>query len=139
MVVHITGIRRRVRIHEVAAEGDVGAGVAVEGILWILLEQEPHGVHGSQADHHALALHLAALLAVVVVGDGLHLLAVLDQHDRQQLLGELAHGEREVVDAGDAAAEAPRVGVEVMTHIDQQSVEGHSPLGASGDAAAPGG
>lgn len=113
-----------VRVDQVAGEGDVRASVAVQSVAGALLQKHPHGVHLPQGDHDALALNFPPCLAVVVVGYGLHLLAVLHQDHREHLLWEFAHREGEVVSSGDAAAEVASVRIEIPSDVDHEPVEG---------------
>lgn len=126
--------RGDVRVHEVAREGDVGPGVAVQSVLRTLLQQQPDGVQLPQTDHHALTLDLPPSPEVVIIGNGLHLLTVLHQNHRQHLLRKFSHREGKVVRSGDPAAEVSGVWVEVPSDVDHEPVEGHRPLVPSQDA-----
>lgn len=133
MISQVAG-RGDVRVHEVTREGDVGPCVAVQSILRTLLQKQPHCVQLLQTDHHALTLDLPPSPEVVIIGDGLHLLPVLNQNHRQHLLRKFPHREGKVVRSGDSAAEVPGVRVEVPSDVDHEPVEGYRPLVPSQDA-----
>lgn len=124
-------VRGDVRIDEVTREADVRASVAVHSILGTLLQKQPHCVHLLQADHHTLALYFPPFLAVVIVGNGLHLLSVLHQYHREHFLWKFPHRKGEIVSPGDAAAVVTGVWIEVPSDVDLEPVKGHCLLLAS--------
>lgn len=118
MVIEISNRRCGVWVDEITAKCDVRSNIAVDGVVRFLLKQQVDRIHGPQTDHHTLALHLATLFLVSVVRHGLHLHPVLHQHDRQHLLRELSHSEREVVRTRQATSKTARIWVEVITDVD---------------------
>ena len=70
-----------------------------------------------------MSSHLPLLSGVLLVDDGLHLVPVLHQHHREIFVGELAHGEGEVVRPRDPAAEQAGFGLKVASDVDVHGVK----------------
>ncbi|ELK11283.1 hypothetical protein PAL_GLEAN10003449 [Pteropus alecto] len=110
-------------LDEVAAEGDVGVNViAVYRILTLALEEpRPHAVPRLQRQHHALALHDAAVAGLCVQDDG-RLLVVHNVH-----VGLLevpaVHVEAEEVEPAQGGDKVAGGQVEVPIRVDEDRIE----------------
>lgn len=109
-------------IHQEASKSDVLGMVAVGAKAIPLVGVEPDCVSRFQRQHQALALESFLSLAVII-DHRLHLQVILHQLDGECFLRHLAHIEREVIRARNAAGEHALGHVEVFPDVDKCRVE----------------
>lgn len=110
-------------LDEVATESDVGVHViTVDGILTLALEEPcPDAVTGRQGQHHALALHDAAVTGLCIQDDG----CLLVVHDVHVSLLEVpaVHVEAEEVEAAERRNKVAGSQVKVPIQVHEDRVE----------------